>query len=97
MNTQDAERRNRVLTAALTHDLAEARYGDLPAPAKRELGKEWSRQFSSVEHTALQSYGLVVDLPPRDVRGLKLADYIDGCLFCIEERRMGNRAVVPIF
>jgi 5'-deoxynucleotidase YfbR-like HD superfamily hydrolase len=97
MGEVSADRKARVLSAALTHDLGEHRVGDLPAPAKRALGKEWSQRFSLFEHSLLQEHGFMSDLDPADVRVLKLADYIDGCLFCIDERMMGNKGIAEVF
>lgn len=93
----DIERRERLLRAALMHDLAEWKAGDIPAPTKRDLGPEWRKQFNDYENELLSAHGLQVELDARDARVLKLADALEGCLHCIEERNMGNRTIGPIF
>jgi 5'-deoxynucleotidase YfbR-like HD superfamily hydrolase len=93
----DAERRERLMLAALVHDLAEHIAGDLPAPTKRTMGPEWRSAFNGYEDGLLAGAGLYVPLNAQDTRVLKLADALEGCLHCIEERRMGNSGVEGIF
>lgn len=92
-----SERLARLMRAALYHDLAEWKAGDLPAPTKRELGPEWRSQFNDYEDRLLWDHALDVQLDERDKRVLKLADALEGCLHCIEERSMGNTNVDVIF
>jgi 5'-deoxynucleotidase YfbR-like HD superfamily hydrolase len=92
-----------LLLAALTHDLAEHKFGDLPAPAKRTmpdtvdvLGRRTFRQaWGDMETTALNEVGLRWDqmLSDKERRWLKLADAMEGCLYCIRERMMGNKYI----
>lgn len=93
----DFVRREKLLRAALMHDLAEWKAGDIPAPTKRDMGPEWRNQFNAYEDGLLWLYGLEVALDARDKRVLKLADAAEGCLHCIEERLMGNMTIGPIF
>lgn len=93
----DYERRERLMRAALMHDLAEWKAGDIPAPTKRDLGPEWRKQFNDYEDGLLWLHGLEINLSERDKRVLKLADAAEGCLHCIEERLMGNMTIGPIF
>lgn len=90
-----AARKGLLLMAALVHDLAEHRTGDLPAPAKRELGMR--EHFNAHENKLLFGAGLFVQLDAADSRVIKLADAGDGCLHCIKERRMGNLDAPAIF
>ena len=88
-----------LLMAALTHDLAEHRVGDLPAPVKRALPDYPHASFRDVwgamedelllEHN--QHWGVVLD--EQEMRWLKLADAMEGALYCIRERMMGNRFI----
>jgi len=82
--------RQQVLVTALTHDLAEAVVGDLPAPTKRELSAVARAEFAKLEDDALEQAGFGQVLEPSEQRLLKLGDYLDGLWFCIEERRRGN-------
>lgn len=77
-----------LLMAALTHDMAEQFTGDMPAPAKRAMGIRES--FGAIEEHALQTLHLSFPLDSGDSMILKMADVLDGMLFCITERRLGN-------
>lgn len=81
-----------LLRAGLKHDMAEHKLGDMPAPAKRELGIR--TEFANRENMAMEAVGIAVEpLPKEDAWVLKLADALDGMRFCIQERTMGNRLV----
>jgi len=82
--------RQQVLAAALTHDLAEAVVGDLPAPTKRSLSLSARTEFAKLEDDVLEQAGFAQVLEPSEQRLLKIGDYLDGLWFCIEERRRGN-------
>lgn len=97
-----------LLMAALTHDLAEQEFGDMPAPAKRAMpdvmrdghGPETFREmFGKMEQAALQAQGLDWEelLTEQEKRWLKLADAAEGCFRCIRERAMGNRLIIPVW
>ena len=45
----------------------------------------------------MASYGMTTHLNSADSRVLAIADSAEGCLHCIAERQLGNRAVEPIF
>jgi 5'-deoxynucleotidase YfbR-like HD superfamily hydrolase len=79
----------KLLMAALTHDLPEQATGDIPAPAKRLLGL--SREtFTAYDMEALAAFDFGFILSPEEKRILKLADCLDGMLFCLRERQLGN-------
>lgn len=87
-----------LLLAALQHDIAEHVTGDLPAPTKRKLGI--SAQFASYEETVLKDHEHLdhaTSLTVNERRILKLADGCGGLLYCIQERRIGNRNVETAF
>lgn len=90
-----AERRARLLVAAMDHDLAEQVTGDMPAPAKRDMGIRETMQEYEDKLTA--PLGLSHSLNSADTRVLKLADAAEGALHCIAERRMGNQNIEAIF
>ena len=85
-----------LLMAGLTHDLGEQVIGDIPAPAKREVGPAGMEGLNLMERAALAGRGMAFPLSPEDGRLLKIADCMDGMLFCISERRLGNESIVPI-
>ena len=79
-----------LLWAALIHDMAECETGDIPAPSKRIFGLR--EQMSQHELGILVRIGF--DMPPLNAQEkyvLKVADCLDGVLFCTRELRMGNR------
>jgi 5'-deoxynucleotidase YfbR-like HD superfamily hydrolase len=84
-----------LLRAALVHDLAEHRLGDMPAPAKRELGIRGV--FQKSEDDLLHEHDLFVGLTDEDEHVLKIADAMDGMLNCIQERRLGNTIISYIY
>lgn len=84
-----------VLMAALTHDLAEHKTGDVPAPAKRTLGIRES--LGEVEDALLDSVYLGFALTPCEQMALKFADAADGTMFCIRERRLGNIGITVAY
>lgn len=93
-----------LLMAALTHDLPEHKLGDLPAPAKRSLpalenGKSFRAHWGEMEVELLKGVGLDWEamLGPQQLRWLKLADSMDGALWCVRERAMGNRLICTVY
>lgn len=77
--------------AALEHDAAEHWTGDLPAPTKRALGIR--EQFAEFElATMVHEFGGAAAAPNLlETIVLKLADAMEGALFCTHEIAMGNR------
>lgn len=82
-----------LVLAALDHDLAEHWAGDLPSPSKRELGIRDA--FGEYEDRIFENkFGFApVLLTHTEGVVLKLADNLDGCLFCLDEIAMGNTMV----
>lgn len=93
-----------LVMAALTHDLPEHKMGDLPAPAKRSLpplenGMSFRAHWGAMEVQHLQSVNLDWEalLCPQQLRWLKLADSMDGALWCARERAMGNTLIRTVY
>lgn len=80
-----------LLMAALTHDTAEQVVGDVPAPTKWHLGGE---TLDRLEADALTHYDLHFPLEKDEERQLRMADTLDGLLYCATELTLGNRRVV---
>ncbi len=85
-----------LLAAALVHDLPEWVVGDIPAPAKRAMSSDARADLACVEDRVLKDHGFDYDLTDNEWRQLKLADYFDGLMFCVEEKRRGNREVFEV-
>jgi 5'-deoxynucleotidase YfbR-like HD superfamily hydrolase len=86
-----------LLKAALSHDLAEHRLGDMPTPAKQSMGETARELLFAEENRLLEEVGLGADLHPSEATTLKLADIADGMLFCLEERSRGNISMDEVF
>lgn len=85
-----------VIWAALLHDMAEYRVGDVPSPSKREFGL--SNALDEFEARILRSEGFPLPaLSVEDGRVLKLADIAQGALFCVQEIKMGNSKLRIVF
>lgn len=85
----DGEASRDLLLAALQHDTPEFSTGDIPAPTKRLTGMKAA--FDALED------GVMSDLewPPMrltvdEARTLKMADNLEGLMFCGFELRRGN-------
>lgn len=89
-----------LIMAALTDDLAEWITGDPPSPFSRAMEKRmpgFRDTRKEVENEVLASVQLDWGkfLTDEEQRILKLADYIDGAMYCIRERAMGNQLISP--
>lgn len=81
-----------LLMSALTHDTAEQVVGDVPAPTKWAL--KLGDRLDRIEQDALSSYGLEFALAESERHKLRLADALDGLLYCSTELTLGNRRVL---
>ena len=80
-----------LLMAALSHDMAEQATGDMPSPTKRRL--KLSEAFADIEADVMASHGMPNfedSLTEAEKDTLKRADLIDGLMYCLRERQMGN-------
>jgi 5'-deoxynucleotidase YfbR-like HD superfamily hydrolase len=85
-----------LLIAALLHDLAEQSTGDIPSPAKRELGI--GANLEQLEHSIMHGSGWSFpNLTAAEKRTLKLADLAHGALFCRREMQLGNLRMSDVF
>lgn len=87
-----------LIMAALAHDLAEHIVGDIPSPAKRALGI--SKMFDEFEGKHLAEAGVAFygdELELDETAILKFADMLEGMMFCLRERKFGNRNVDIVF
>ena len=79
-----------LLMSAISHDTAEGVVGDIPAPTKRAI-PELKVMLDEYEDRALKKAGIVMpQLTAAEVRTLKIADVMEGMMFCISERAIGN-------
>jgi 5'-deoxynucleotidase YfbR-like HD superfamily hydrolase len=86
------EERHLLLLTALGHDHPEQKYGDVPAPAKRNMDRDaWNEMEGALQTAAGLNYEKVITSESRRI--LKLADALDGAFFCCRERAMGNKLI----
>ena len=81
--------RQELIMAALGHDLAEQFTGDLPAMIKRQA--TIGIQLDALEEEQRSKAGLEFALTEDEQKVLDLADALEGMMFCVQERRLGNR------
>lgn len=77
-----------LLSAALTHDLAESRFGDIPAPTKREY-PGIGDLIDKLEDEWLYSMGIVGNrmITEKEREWLKAADIYEGWQYCVYRSR----------
>lgn len=86
--------RPQLLQAALLHDVPERVAGDVPSPTKRSA-PGLKQAMDSFESKVLREAGIadMADyLSATELDWLKLADSLDGFLFCVEQMQMGNQS-----
>lgn len=87
-----------LLMAALCHDAAEWKVGDLPSPGKRGMAEyfpDFREKWGEMEEAILSEVSLDWDkfLTDEERRRLKLCDSMEGALYCCNERAMGNKLI----
>lgn len=83
-----------LLLACLAHDLPEQIVGDIPSPTKLLID---NAALEATENKLLAEYGLLRLLTDAECRILKLADCFEGMMYCVQERRMGNKLIADSF
>lgn len=83
-----------LLVAALGHDTPEFASGDVPGPSKRDPVVKAA--FDAVEAATMERLQLETPLlTDYEAKVLKLADNLEGLMFCVSELRRGNRDITP--
>lgn len=94
--TQGKASKNLIM-AALAHDLAEYLVGDVPSPTKRALGLSELLHEHEYEHLKRADLTYEEKLSSVEVKILKLADCMEGMLFCVRERAQGNKSIFIVY
>lgn len=92
----DHEPSEKLLKAALFHDLAESFTGDAPAPIKW-LSKVIKGEMDQLEDEFNKFFGLELSLSPKEALVLKWADSLELMWHCVDEMNMGNRNVQDVY
>jgi 5'-deoxynucleotidase YfbR-like HD superfamily hydrolase len=79
-----------LILAALAHDLAEHKVGDVPFPTKHAI-PGLNDQLNLLETSYLTAAGLGFPLTDDEKRILSLADRLEGMCYCVQERALGNK------
>lgn len=89
--------RKELLMVAIRHDSAEWIAGDSPSDVKRQV-PELKVALDAYEDKVFADIGLSLpELTADEYKVLKVADNLDGLMFCIQEREMGNLLIIPVF
>lgn len=92
----------KVMIACLTHDLPECDLGDIPAPAKRN-SPEVKKAMDDLEQSWYieKAPGYVVRshaaMTQDEYDICKMSDYLELCMFCADERNLGNKSIEHVF
>ena len=90
--------RKELLLAALAHDLAEHRVGDVSSVVKTQHPDLRQKlELMETNHLVAHELDFAPDLSDEEKKVLKMADMMEGMLFCIRERWLGSRASVGIY
>lgn len=85
-----------LLLAAMMHDAPEHVTGDIPAPTKR-LG-DLKVVFDAMEDEVMAQLHIgIPSITDTEARTLKMADCLEGALFCAWELRRGNKDMAGSF
>lgn len=88
--------RVQVIMAALAHDLAEHISGDLPGNTKERI-PELKLLMDKLEAEELAAAGIEFRLTPDEAHILKLADVMEGLMFCVREKQSGSKACDKVY
>lgn len=86
-----------LILAAIVHDCAEFKTGDLPAPVKWKY-PEIRDIFHKYEKEVLEKMGIKITLTPEETALLKTCDRLEGMRYCVARMEMGEHgAIRPFF
>tara|TARA_R110000851_G_scaffold239567_1_gene392265 strand:+ start:211 stop:705 length:495 start_codon:yes stop_codon:yes gene_type:complete len=86
----------KLLEAALCHDLGEGLTGDVPWPVKQS-NFVFKKHLDEIESVEQERLGCVVLLEPRQKSRLKIADMLEMMCFAAEEIELGNKNMQEVF
>jgi 5'-deoxynucleotidase YfbR-like HD superfamily hydrolase len=81
-----------VIRKIVYHDVAEYKTGDVPANAKWR-SPELAEELHRLQREDDLRLGIEVDIPKKEFRRFKFCDRLELMMFCLEQRRLGNRNV----
>ncbi len=84
-----------LLRYAIHHDVAEIDTGDIPFSVKR-THPEIKQILEKIEDHHAAYLSLATVFSDEDHRRLKVADYLECLIFCIQQKRLGSRTMDPV-
>ncbi len=84
------------LLKALTHDVAERRTGDMPAPTKWN-NPDLAKELSIVEKNIEKELGVACEISEEERELFKQSDMFELLLYCVNQRSLGNTNVNVVF
>jgi len=84
------------LLKALSHDVAEKRTGDMPAPTKWN-NKDLAYELHVVEKEIEKELGVDYELTEEEQEYFKQSDLFELLLYCVNQRSLGNTNVNVVF
>mgnify|MGYP003112275989 FL=1 len=84
------------LLKALSHDVAEKRTGDMPAPTKWN-NEDLAYELRRVEKEIEEELGVDYDLDAEEQEYFKQSDLFELLLYCVNQRSLGNTNVNVVF
>jgi 5'-deoxynucleotidase YfbR-like HD superfamily hydrolase len=84
------------LLKALSHDVAEKRTGDMPAPTKW-YNEDLALELRKVEKDIEEELGVNYELDAEEHEYFKQSDLFELLLYCVNQRSLGNTNVNVVF
>lgn len=85
-----------LLKAGLLHDAGERWTGDMPGNVKAEMGLTETMDHAEALELSMKTELAMPALNEMDARLLRVADALEGCVYCRRELDMGNRLIIPV-
>lgn len=85
-----------LLKAGLLHDAGERWTGDMPGNIKVDLGLTEAMDHAEALELSMRTELTMPALTELDAKLLKVADALEGCVYCRRELDMGNRLILPV-
>jgi 5'-deoxynucleotidase YfbR-like HD superfamily hydrolase len=85
-----------LLKAGLLHDAGERWVGDVPGPTKKHLDINGALEQAEVLELQMNTDLTVPALNDMDAKLLRIADALEGCVYCRRELDMGNTLIAPV-
>lgn len=82
---------SKVLLGALSHDFEECELGDVLIPSKSKISAEYEKLEALIKDRLFHDLFIDLDLNLLETRLIQLCDKLEGYVYCLEERDLGNK------